>query len=57
MTLLVSTVASIVLWNLGLAHRIWPAHPLAATIIFAALCGTVVQMALTYYPYASSKRS
>jgi len=56
MTLLISTVATIVLWNLGLAHRIWPAHPFAATVIFAALCATLVQMVLTYYPYASSKR-
>lgn len=57
MTLLISTVATVVLWNLGLAHKIWPAHPFAATTIFAALCAALVQMLLTYHPYASSKRN
>lgn len=56
MTLLISTIATAVLWNLGLAHKIWPAHPFAATCIFAALAATLVQMLLTYNPYASPKR-
>ena len=47
-TLLVSTVAGIVLWNFGLAGRIWPAHPIPATTVIAAVCGTVVQLVLTY---------
>jgi len=47
-TLFVSTVASIVLWNFGLAAKIWPAHPILATAAIAAICGTVVQLVLTY---------
>jgi hypothetical protein len=47
-TLLVSTVASIVLWQFGLAGRIWPAHPFVAAVALAALCGIVIQLVLTY---------
>ena len=47
-TLLVSTVASVALWNFGLANKIWPAHPILATAAIAAVCGTVVQLVLTY---------
>ncbi|MGA7634705.1 MAG: hypothetical protein WCB11_28400 [Terriglobales bacterium] len=54
-TLLVSTVASIVFWNFGLAGKIWPAHPLFATVVLACICGIVVQLVLTYET-ASSKR-
>jgi hypothetical protein len=54
-TLLVSTVSSIVLWNFGLAGKIWPAHPLFTTVVLAAACGTVVQLVLTYET-ASLKR-
>ncbi|MBV9339334.1 MAG: hypothetical protein JO159_00405 [Acidobacteria bacterium] len=44
MTLLVSIVASITLWNLGLAHKIWPTHPFLATVIVAAIIGIAVQL-------------
>ena len=54
-TLLVSTVASIVFWNFGLAGKIWPAHPLFAAVVLASICGIVVQLVLTYET-ASSKR-
>ncbi len=54
-TLLASSVASIVLWNFGLATKIWPAHPILATTVVAAICGTVVQLVLTYET-ASGKR-
>lgn len=47
-TLLVSAVASIVLWNFGLAHKIWPSHPIVATAVIAVVCGIGVQLALTY---------
>lgn len=47
MTLLVSLVASVVLWNFRLAHLIWPAHPLLATTLMAMGCGIAVQMAMT----------
>ena len=45
--LLVSIVASIVLWNLGLAHLIWPGHPYAATVLCATLLAWGVQSYLT----------
>jgi hypothetical protein len=44
MTLLVSTVASIALWNLDLARKIWPAHPFVATVLVAAIIGIAVQL-------------
>jgi len=44
MTLLVSTVASITLWNLGLARKIWPTHPFLATVIVAAIIAVAVQL-------------
>lgn len=54
-TLLVSTVATIVFWNFGLAGKIWPAHPFFAAVVLAAACGIVVQLVLTYET-SSSKR-
>ncbi len=47
LTLLISTVLSIVLWNFGLAHRIWPAHPVLATAIVAAVGAAAFQLMLT----------
>ena len=49
-TLTASTVASVILWQLGLAAKIWPAHPLLTTVILAALGAAVVQLLLTYDP-------
>jgi uncharacterized membrane protein YdfJ with MMPL/SSD domain len=49
-TLTASTVASVILWQLGLAAKIWPAHPLLTTVILAALGAAVVQLFLTYDP-------
>ena len=43
LTLLASIVASIVLWNAGVAHEIWPAHPLLVTVVLASIFGTLVQ--------------
>jgi hypothetical protein len=43
LTLTASILASVVLWNLGLAHRIWPAHPYFATLAIATTFGIVVQ--------------
>jgi hypothetical protein len=45
--LAVSTISSIVLWNFGLAHRIWPAHPVFTTTIIAMACGIVTQLLLS----------
>ena len=44
-TLAVTTVAGVALWQFGLAHRIWPSHPFLATIIIAAGCGLAAQLA------------
>ena len=49
-TLTASTVASVILWQVGLAAKIWPAHPLLTTVILAALGAAVVQLFLTYDP-------
>ena len=45
-TFLISTVASVVLWQFGLGAVIWPAHPFLATIGIAATCGIAVQLVL-----------
>ncbi len=45
-TLVASLVLSIVLWNFGLAHKIWPAHPLFATTLIAGVCASILQMIL-----------
>ena len=46
--LVTSTVASIALWQLGVAQRIWPAHSFLATIAIAAGCGIAVQLVLSH---------
>jgi predicted exporter len=45
-TFLVSTVASVALWQFGLAHMIWAAHPFVATIGIAVACGIATQVLL-----------
>jgi hypothetical protein len=47
-TLVVSTVGAIALWQFGLAHKIWPAHPFLATIAIVASCGIAVQLLLSH---------
>jgi uncharacterized membrane protein YdfJ with MMPL/SSD domain len=49
-TFAASTGASVILWQLGLAAKIWPAHPLLTTVILAAVGAAVVQLFLTYDP-------
>jgi hypothetical protein len=53
--LVASTVASIGLWNFGMAHKIWPAHPLLATIFVAAMCGIAVQLLLPHGTHDSRR--
>jgi len=43
-TLAVSTLTGAVLWQFGLAHRIWPSHPFVATVVIAAGCGIAAQL-------------
>jgi hypothetical protein len=45
-TLWVSIITSIGLWNFGLAQRIWPAHPLLCTTLLAMACGITAQSLL-----------
>ena len=47
-TFVTSTVAGTALWQFGLAHKIWPAHPLLTTIAVAAACGIAVQLVLSH---------
>jgi len=49
-TLAVSTVSGVGLWQLGWAHRIWPAHPFVATVVLAAGCGMAAQLAASHDP-------
>jgi hypothetical protein len=42
----VSIVGSVVLWNFGIAQRIWPAHPVLATTVVAGGCAAVMQSIL-----------
>jgi hypothetical protein len=45
--LAVSVVGSIVLYNFGIAQRIWPEHPALATTIVAGGCAAVMQSILS----------
>lgn len=49
-TLAVSTVAGVALWQFGLAHRIWPSHPFLATVVVAAGSGIAAQLAASHDP-------
>jgi predicted transcriptional regulator YdeE len=49
-TLAVATVSGVALWQFGLAHRIWPAHPFFATVVLAAGCGMAAQLAASQDP-------
>jgi len=44
--LAVSIAASIVLWNFGIAAKIWPAHPLLCTTLLAMALAIAVQTSL-----------
>jgi predicted tellurium resistance membrane protein TerC len=44
--LAVSIGLSILLWNFGLAQKVWPAHPLLLTTLFAMVCAIAVQTIL-----------
>jgi hypothetical protein len=46
-TFLISTAASICLWQLGLGNRIWPAHPFLAALATAIAAGIVVQVLIS----------
>jgi hypothetical protein len=44
--LVASLIASIGLWNFGLAQRIWPEHPLLATALIAGVGAAVLELVL-----------
>jgi hypothetical protein len=54
-TFLVSTVASICLWQFGLGNTIWPAHPFPATLAAAVTCGIAIQLLFSHN--SASQRS
>ncbi len=43
----ISIVGSVVLWNFGIAQRIWPAHPALATTIVVGGCAALMQLILS----------
>lgn len=43
-TFLISTAATICLWQFGLGRIMWPAHPFIAALITAIACGIVAQI-------------
>ncbi len=47
-TLAVSTVAAVALWQFHLAHKIWPSHPFLATVFIAAGCGFAAQLVASH---------
>ena len=49
-TLAVSAVSGVALWQFGLAHRIWPSHPFLATVVVAAGSGIAAQLAASHDP-------
>jgi len=44
---LVATVATTLAWKLGIAHKIWPAHPYLADFLIALACCIVLQVTWT----------
>ena len=51
----VSIVGSVVLWNFGIAQRIWLAHQVLATTIIVGGCAAVMQSIL--YRDATARKS
>jgi hypothetical protein len=43
----ISLVGSVVLYNFGIAQRIWPAHPALATTLIVGGCAAVMQTLLS----------
>jgi hypothetical protein len=47
--LVASIVPSILFWNFGLAHKVWPNHPMLLTTVVAGVCAAAVQQLLPRY--------
>ncbi|CAN5438766.1 hypothetical protein BH10ACI4_BH10ACI4_38650 [soil metagenome] len=47
LTLIVSTVATICLWQFGLGRMIWPGQAFLASLLGAVVCGITAQIVLT----------
>ena len=43
----VSIVGSVMLYNFGIAQRIWPTHPVLATTLIAGGCAALMQSILS----------
>ena len=52
----VSVVGSVVLWNFGIAHRIWAAHPVLATTLIVGGSAAVMQSILSRDSAAQKSR-
>ncbi len=46
-TFLVSSAATICLWQFGLGKIMWPAHPFLAALLTALACGIGAQLVLS----------
>ena len=47
LTFVVSSVATLCLWQFGLGGMIWPTHVFLASLLGAILCGVTAQLLLT----------
>lgn len=45
--LVVSIMGTLVLWQFGLASKIWPAHPMLATTAIVGICAIAVHSILS----------
>ena len=52
-TLAVSMAAGTALWQFRLAHKVWPSHPVLATVVIAAGCGFAAQLVASHDPVTS----
>lgn len=46
--LVVSIAGTLVLWQFGLASKIWPAHPILATCGIIGICAIAVHQILSH---------
>ena len=46
--LVVSIARTLVLWQFGLASKIWPAHPLLATCVIIGVCAAAVHLIVSH---------
>jgi len=47
-TLVASIFQTIILWPTGLAHKIWPAHPILLITLIAGVSAIMIQMLVSH---------